>query len=42
MLTKSKSKMSAEIQAYIDQAIKTLASRYKLVEGFHKWSKPVD
>ena len=42
MLTKSKSKMSAEIQAYIDQAIKTLASRYKLVEGFHKRSKPLD
>ena len=27
MLTRSKSKMSAEIQAYIDQVMKTLASK---------------
>ena len=27
MLTRSKSKMSAEFQAYIDQIIKTLASK---------------
>ena len=27
MLTRSKSKMSAEIQAYIDQVVKTLASK---------------